>query len=693
MPTVSYPPAERQPVLDNLHGHRVPDPYRWLEDPLTPATAAWSKAQDELWQHYTAALPDRDRWHARVAELSRTGAVSTPLWRGERRFVVRHDGEQEHAVLRCADPGGAERVLLDPMELDPSGATTLDAWQPDLEGRLLALQVSRRGDERSELLVLDIETGARVDGPIDRCRYSPVAWLPGGRDFYYVRGGLVGLSRRVYLHRVGTPADQDVLVFGDGRDPATSYGLGTSADGRWLALSAASRDPGNDLWIADLASSPAGRPDLRPVQVGVTATTVAIVGRDGRLYVVTDRDAPRGRICAADPAAPGHESWRDLVVAGPDEVLTDFVILDGPRLAQPLLLVTRSRHALSVVGVHDLATGQWQRDLSLPGLGAVSSLAARPEGGHEAWFGYTDRSTPAAVYRFDATTGEITLWASAPGAATVPAARTQETVLPSADGTPVRMVVLSGPEVADGPRPTILYGYGGFGIPITPSYSSFAVAWLEAGGVFATAHVRGGGEEGEQWHRAGTLERKQNSVDDFLAAAQRLIADGWTSPEQLCLCGESNGGLLVGAALTQRPDLFSAAVCSAPLLDMVRYERTGLGPKWTCEYGSASDPQQLGWLLGYSPYHRVRACVRYPATLFTVGDGDTRVDPLHARKMCAALQWAGGDRPVLLRREADVGHGERAASRAIALTADMLAFLADQTGVTPAATTGAGGRG
>jgi prolyl oligopeptidase len=677
----TYPHAEREPIVEDIHGRQVPDPYRWLEDPASARTVSWVDAQDELWRRHAADLPDRGRLHSRVAELSRPGTITAPMWRGGRQFFLRQASGREHPALHCTAPDGVESVLVDPMEIDPGGGTTLDHWQPDLEGRLLAFQLSRQGDERSELFVLDVSTGHRVDGPIDRCRYSPVAWLPGGGAFYYVRAEAGRAARRVYLHRVGTPADADVLVFGDG-DTTTSYGLGISPDGRWLAVSASASGI-HGLWLADLSASTPARPELRAVQEGDPARTVATVGRDGRLYGVTDRGAPRGRLCVGDPADPRFGSWRDLVTAAPDEVLADFAVLDGPELDRPLLMVTRVRHTISVVGVHDLVTGRWLRDVPLPGLGSVGSLAVRPDGGHEAWFSYTDSLTPGSIHHYDARTGATTLWAAAPDAAPVPDAETHEIVYRSADGTPVRMVVLARHDPSAGPRPAILYGYGGFGIPLTPTYSSFILAWVEAGGVFATASVRGGGEEGEEWHRAGMGERKQNSIDDFIAAAERLIADGWTSAAQLGICGESNGGLLVGAALTQRPDLFAAAVCSAPLLDMVRYERSGLGPQWIGEYGSADEPEELHWLLGYSPYHQVRAGVHYPATMLTVFDGDTRVDPLHARKMCAALQGAtSGVRPVLLRREADVGHGARAASRAIRLAGDMLAFLAAHTGLT-----------
>ena len=680
-----YPPAERQSVVDHLHGYPVHDPYRWLEDPASSETRRWQAAQDDLWRGHAAVLPGRDRLHARVAQLTHTGMITAPMWRGERRFFLRQTADQEHPVLYTARPDGRQEVLVDPVALDPRAMTTLAHWQPDWDGRLLAYQLSPRGDEGSELYVLDVGTRRVVDGPIDRCRYSPVAWLPGGEAFFYVRAlpGEAARSRRIYLHRIGTPATTDVLIFGSGRDETTSYGLGISQDGRWLTISASrGAAPGNDLWLADLSASAPEEPGLRVVQEGVDARTVLNVGRDGRMYVVTDLGWPRGRLCVGDPARPEHETWVDLVRADPETVLSDFTILDGHELQRPLLLVGWIRHAVGEISVHDLLTGERLGEVPLPGLGSIGSLAARPTGGHEAWFSYTDSITPGAVYRYDARTGETALWADAPDAVEVPAVEARRIVCASSDGTPVQLLVLAKPRAAMGPRPTILYGYGGFGIPLTPTYSSYILAWVEAGGVFAAANLRGGGEEGEEWHRAGTRDRKQNVFDDFVAVAERLIADGWTTAEQLAICGESNGGLLVGAALTQRPELFAAAVCSAPLLDMVRYERFGLGATWRGEYGSAGDPEQLRWLLAYSPYHRVRGGVDYPAVLFTVFDDDSRVDPLHARKMCAALQNAtAGARPILLRHEDEVGHGARAVSRSVGLAADMLAFLAAHTGL------------
>jgi prolyl oligopeptidase len=700
-----YPDAARSDISDTLHGHVIPDPYRWLEDAGGEPSASWQAAQDRLYGQVLAGLPGRDRLAARLTELLGAGMVAPPAWRGDRQLFMRRDPGQEHAVLYTARPGEPERPLIDPMAIDPSGTTTLDAWQPDHEGRLLAYQLSEGGREESVVRVMDIATGQDVDGPIDRCRYTEIAWLPGGKAFYYARrlapgqvpAGEEQYHRRVYLHQVGAPPEGDVLIHGEGLDKTTYYGVTVSRDGRWLVIEASlGTAPRNDVWVADLRASSAQAPDLRVLQQGVDAQVGVWPGRDGRLYLHTDRDAPRGRLAVADPADPafpGYDSWREVLASDGEAVLGGFTVLDGPDLPRPLLLAAWTRHAIGEVTVHDLATGAAAGRLTLPGLGSVSGPRGRPEGGAEAWLSYTDHATPPLVLRYDAATGETGVWARSPGAAVdVPGVRAEQVAFPSADGTTVRMLVISrpggtSPENAAGrePRPAILYGYGGFNVSLTPGYSATTLAWVEAGGVYAIAGLRGGSEEGEEWHRAGMREHKQNVFDDFAAAARALTDGGWTTPGQLAVSGGSNGGLLVGAALTQHPALFAAALCSAPLLDMVRYEQFGLGETWNDEFGTAADPAELEWLLGYSPYHHVRAGTRYPAVLFTVFDGDTRVDPLHARKMCAALQWATSapvaERPVLLRRERDVGHGARAVSRSVALGAEQLAFAAAYTGL------------
>ncbi|WP_246486775.1 prolyl oligopeptidase family serine peptidase [Kribbella qitaiheensis] len=642
--------VRRLPLVEELHGHAVADPYRWLEDAASPETLRWQEIQDQLWLNHTAGLSSRFRLRTGVKNLSAVGSTSAPVWRGDRVFVLRQEATREHPVLFVDDV-----ALLDPQQLDPTGSTTLDSWQPSPDGSLLACQLSSGGTEQASMSVLDVATGEVVDGPIDGCRYSPVAWLPDGKSFYYVR------FRQVRRHHLGS-ADDDQVLPGE-----ASYGLELSADGRWLTISAV-RGAANDLWLADLSK---GEPPA-VIQQGVDAITLMSVGPDGRMYVVTTRDAPTGRICVGDPEAP--LVWHDFVPADPEAPLSSLAILDK------VVLVGRTRRALGEIVVHDLVTGRRLGEVELPGAGSVGSLTSRPEGGHEAWFSYTDSITPAAIMRYDAGTARTTRWSDPPGAVEGLEAETQQLEYSSADGTVLRMLVIAKPGA--GPRPTILYGYGGFGQSLTPTYSAFALAWVEAGGVFVTANLRGGGEGGDAWHRAGTLAGKQKVFDDYIAAAEFLIAGGWTSADQLALCGESNGGLLVGAALTQRPELFAAAVCSAPLLDMVRYELSGLGPSWVPEFGSASDPVAFENLLSYSPYHRVVPGVKYPAVLFTVFGGDTRVDPLHARKMCAALQHAtAGQGPILFRLEQDSGHGARSAGKGISLAADMLAFLATETGL------------
>jgi prolyl oligopeptidase len=706
-------------LVEDLFGHQVADPYRWLEDEGSAETREWLGAQETLWSGYQEGLPRREEFAARVRALLRVGSVGLPAWRGTTRFYTRRDPDQEHAVLYADDGpgqgdsgegglgrGGTERVLIDPVAVDPGGRTTLDAWQPDKEGRLLAYQLSRGGDEESLLRVLDVATGAEVDGPIDRCRYSGVAWLPGGKAFYYTRrlppdavpAGEAQYHRRVYLHTVGTPPETDTEVFGAGHDKTSYFGVSVSLDGRWLIVSASiGTAPREDIWIADLSTGDPAAPLLVPLMVGLDAMASPRVGRDGKLYVFTDLDAPRGRICVADPAEPGPGGWRDLVGEDPSAVLRSYAILDGDELDRPVLVVSRTRHAVSEVSVHDLATGELLSALDLPGIGTVGGIGERPEGGHEAWFGYTDYTTPPVVLRYDAAAGALSTWAASPGTAERPPAVTASQVTyHSKDGTAVRMVIISPagevrgdspggrpPEGSSGERSCILYGYGGFDISQTPGYSANILAWVEAGGVYAVAGLRGGSEEGEEWHRAGMLDRKQNVFDDFHAAAEYLIAKGITSRPRLAVWGGSNGGLLVGAAVTQRPDLFSAAVCSAPLLDMVRYERFKIGETWNVEYGSAAKPEELGWLLGYSPYHRVRDGEAYPAVLVTVFSNDTRVDPLHGYKMAAALQHAtASGRPVLLRAEGQVGHGQRAVSLTATLAGDCLAFVARETGLT-----------
>jgi prolyl oligopeptidase len=693
-----YPRAERLDLVEHLHGRAVSDPYRWLEDPDDPRARAWSAAQDRLARGHLDALPGRDRLAATLHDLVEAGSVGVPVWRAGRRFAMRREPGQEHTVLYVTDDDGVEKILLDPTALDPTGLTTLDSWSPDLEGRRLAYQLSHGGDEHSVLRVLDVETGEDVEPPIDRCRYSSVAWLPGGQEFVYVRmvapdevaEGEQAFHRRIWRHRIGTSTDTDELVDGPGLyQDHTYYDVRISRDGRWLLVTGnvgtARRD---SVWIAELGD---GAPVLTPVLTQADDVRCGPwVGRDGRLYLLTTDGAPRFRLAVTDPTTPGREHWRELIAEDESAVLGDVCWLQPAGTTDPgegLLVVARSRHAVAELTLHGL-DGAPRGTIPLPGLGSLRGLTSAdqstPTQNGRVWIGWTDLVTPPQVRRFDLDTGETALEAAAPGAVTVPPVRTEQRAFTSPDGTTVRMFVVS-PEDATGTRPTLLTGYGGFGIHPDPAYSSSALAWVAAGGVYALVSLRGGGEEGDAWHRAGHRGRKRCVFDDFHAAARALVTAGTTTSERLAILGGSNGGLLVGAALTQRPELYRAVVCSAPLLDMVRYELFSLGRTWNDEYGTADDPGELGWLLSYSPYHHVHDGVEYPAVLFTVFDSDTRVDPLHARKMCAALQHAtAGEpatRPVLLRRETDVGHGARSVSRSITLGVDQLSFLAAHTGL------------
>ena len=690
--TRTYPAAERSSIVDEMHGTPVHDPYRWLEDVSDPRTRTWVEEQGRLTEAERQGWSMRGEFASSVEALLGAGAVSLPVHRGERIFFTRRQPGQQFGVLFVRDADGTERVLIDPMELDPSGTTTLDAWQPSKEGNRLAYQISEGGTEESVLYVMDVATRSVIDGPIDRCRYSPIAWIPGEEAFYLVRRlpaeslpeSEQGFHRRVQLHRVGTNADDDPIVFGAGMTMTNYYGVEVSRDGRWLQISAAEgTEPRNDLWVADLTTTPLDRPAMQLVQGDVDAQTSLTFGRDGRVYVSTDRDAPRGRLAVTEPGSWDSTSWRELIPEDPEQVLESVALLDGPDLDEDLLLSVSTAHNVAHMTLRKASDGAVLQEIALPGAGTVAGPIERPDGGPIVWFAYTDHTSVPTIYSFDARTGEVAVYEVPPGQVDVPDVHSQLVEYTSADGTTVRMFVISPTAGPTEPRPTVLYGYGGFGIPMQPGFSAAILSWVQAGGVWAVACLRGGGDEGEEWHRDGMLDKKQNVFDDFHAAAEFLIEKGWTSARQLGIYGGSNGGLLVGAAMTQRPELFNAVVCVAPLLDMIRYTTSELGPTWTVEYGDPEDPEQFGWLHAYSPYHRVEKGVDYPATMIAVFDNDTRTDPMHGRKMCAAVQAAtAGERPILLRTEGNVGHGARKLDAAVEETADTLAFLAHWTGLT-----------
>jgi len=667
-----YPPAPTDDVVETLHGLEIRDPYRWLEDAGSEATRAWTEAQDALARVHLDKLPGRRRIEDRLRELALFGAVYAPDVRKGRKFFLRREGDQEHAVLVVSEPDESERTLIDPAALDPDMTTTLDYYVPSLDGRRLAYGLSKGGSEEATLHVMDVASGQDLGERIDRTRYSSIAWLPGAESFFYVRRlppelvpkGEEQFHRRVYLHRIGSNPDQDEEIFGAGRDPRDFYFMTSSLDGRWLIIhSRTGTDEATDVYLADLH----GDRVLQPVIEDADARTFIRVHR-GRMYILTNLHAPRFRIAVADPVTP--QVWSNLVPEA-EGVIEDFAVASG------MLAASVSENATSRLRVYDAFAGALHREVPLPQLGTVLGVSADNHDGDEIFVGFTSFTVPPEVLRYHLPSGALQPWARPSGAVNAERFEVRQVFVRSKDGTSVPMFVIKDRRTpVDGTAQGVLTGYGGFNISRPPVFLGLWLDWLERGGVFALANLRGGGEYGEEWHRAGMRGQKQNVFDDFIAAAEHLIGDGFVAADRLAIYGRSNGGLLVGAAMTQRPELFRAVVCGAPLLDMVRYEQFGLGRLWSGEFGSAEDPEALRWLFEYSPYHHVRDDVPYPAVLFVTYESDTRVDPMHARKMAARLQAASrSDRPIILRRETQAGHAGKALSRVIEDTLDTLAFL------------------
>lgn len=675
------PPTRREDAGDELHGEWISDPYRWLEDGHAPETIAWVEAQNEHTRALLDRLPGRERIRDQLRELLSIGSVSAPTVRNRRHFYLRRDGTQNQPVLFMRDSTvGAERVLIDPNQLDAGGTIALDWWHPSRDGRLLTYGLSRDGSEQSVLQVLDVDRGKMLPDVIPNTRAASVAWLVSGEGFYYTRHPAPGsvppgeemYYRRVYLHRLGQDAAADPLVFAADLDREDWPSVWLSADGQYLLLSVNHGWDRSDLYIRREFVPDA---DFQPVIVGEHALTTAFIA-GGRLYLHTNLDAPRYRLCAVDPADPRRDAWQEIVREQPDAVL------QGARIAAERLLLVYLREAASALESR-APDGTDRRELPLPALGSIGSLTGE-EDGDAAYCEFSSYAMPPTVYRYEPGSDSLTVWATVSAPIDPADYQVRRETYRSRDGTCVSMFVVHRAGLArTGANPTLLSGYGGFNISMTPSFGRSILFWLQCGGVYAVPQLRGGGEYGEEWHRAGMLERKQNVFDDFFAAAEHLIAAGYTRPERLAISGGSNGGLLVGAAITQRPELFRAAVCAVPLLDMLRYHRFQIARLWIPEYGSAEDHEQFAWLRSYSPYHRVRTGISYPALLLLTADTDTRVDPLHARKMAALLQHVSRlEDPVLLRVEFQAGHGAgRPLSKILAEQSDVWAFLCWQLGV------------
>ncbi|HSS40114.1 MAG TPA: prolyl oligopeptidase family serine peptidase, partial [Polyangia bacterium] len=568
---------------------------------------------------------------------------------------------------------GPERALVDVNSEHPGGTRAIDWWFPSDDGARLAYGISEDGSEESTLRVRDVASGRDLPDVIPRTRACSLAWMPDGGGFYYTRyprpgevpAGEEPYHRAVFHHRLGDDPGRDAKLFGDGRDRTDWPNLDLSPDGRWLAIAVSQGWSKSELWLLDRAG--AGAPPVA-VAAGEQARFDIVEVRNDRLYVQTTSGAPRGRILAVDPHAPQRANWRDIVPAGED-VVQQAVYFQG---------------GLAVASLHDAAArlrlfaddGTARGEVPLPGLGALTGLTGARDA-PELHFGFAGFFAPTTV--FHVVPGHApTVWRALPSPVDPAAFEVERVIVTSRDGTRLPLFLAHRKGLArDGSRPTVLYGYGGFAIDMLPTWTPSAIPFLERGGVYAVAVLRGGGEYGEDWHRAGMLDKKQNVFDDFIAAASWLVDHRVTRPQELAISGGSNGGLLVGAALTQRPDLFRAVVCKVPLLDMLRYHKFRIGALWIPEYGSPDDPVAARWLAAYSPYQHVRDGVAYPAVFLQTAESDTRVDPMHARKMAARLQAAQrGDHPVLLDVQSRAGHGAgKPVDKVIAEAVDTWSFV------------------
>jgi prolyl oligopeptidase len=687
---LAAPPATRtENVVEKIHGVEVRDPYRWLENGDAPEVAAWTAEQNRRLRERLDAVPGRQWLEERLWQWQETGSLGAPVVRGKgkhtRLFYTRRDGKQNQPVLYVRDGrDGKDRALLDVNQLAADGTQALDWWYPSEDGALLAYGISSSGDENSTLRVREVATGRDREDVIPRARACSLAWSPQSDGFYYTRYPAAGTvpageehyHRGVYFHRLGADPAADAKIFGDGLSLSSWPNVQLSPDGRWLGIEVSEGWSKTEVFLIDRQKGDrqkGGAPV--PVVTGRQAIFNLVELLDDRLYLVANENAPRYQLFEVNPQKPERANWK-LVLPEGDDTLESVAVASGKLVALYL------KDASSRVRVFS-GQGKLLREIPLPGLGTVAGLYTRHDQ-RDVYFPFTSFLSPTKVLRHDVGKATTELWQEL----TAPVDTTQFAVeqvrYPSKDGTSVPMFLVHKKEwVRDGNNPTLLYGYGGFNVNLTPSFAAWVGPFIERGGVYAVANLRGGGEYGEAWHRAGMLKNKQNVFDDFAAAAEYLVREKITSTERLAISGRSNGGLLVAAAITQWPALFRAAVCGVPLTDMVRYHRLQIARLWIPEYGSAENPDQFAWLYAYSPYHHVKDGTAYPATLIFSAESDTRVDPMHARKFAARLQAAtSSTAPILLRIEGKAGHGAgKPLAKIIAQYTDEFAFLFAELGV------------
>ena len=671
------PETRREEVRESLHGVSLTDPYRWLEDPTDAEVGSWLKEQDDYARSRLSSLPGRTAVEARLGELVRRDLCGPPRRRGQRYFYYRRRKDWEQMAF-CLREGrdGEERVLLDPAQWGEPGAFSLGVARPSPDGGLVAYARNPNASDEATLYIRDVDTGE--DSTIDvipGARYAVPSWLPDGTGFYYTwvdtssavsdrdRPG----TAEIRFHRLGTSPDDDSLIWERTDDPRTFLNAEVTQDGRWLLVSRNFGWDRSDVWVLDRHA-----PDAEPLPLALGFDAlVEARGWDDRFFMLTTSGAPHGHILGSDASQPDRH--RILVPEAPDAILESFEVVGG-RLA--LVYIAQSCHRMEIRELD----GTFVRTEPIPtGSTVVGPIGQEDE--DEAVVGWTTFTTPIAYDLVSMNSGARERW-HAPDLGIDPERfETLFEEFPSADGTPIPLFVVKRRDLPDGPHPTLLTGYGGFRVSRTPSFNPETMTLMERGFVYALPSLRGGAEQGAAWHDAGRLKNKQTTFDDFIGAAEHLISRGITTPDRLAIMGGSNGGLLVGAAMTQRPELFGAVVCAVPLLDMLRYHLFGSGQTWISEYGSADDPEMFPILHRYSPYHRIASGVAYPPLLLLSADHDDRVDPMHARKFAAAMQHDSSGGPVLLRVQSQAGHGgsDRAEDQ-IGIQAETIGFLEAHVG-------------
>ncbi|MCH8807920.1 MAG: S9 family peptidase [Planctomycetes bacterium] len=677
---IDYPHARVENVTDQIHGVSIADPYRWLEDSDAAEVAKWTDRQNALTRFFLDPFTtERAALTSRLKQLYSAPSVSTPRIVDNRYFYTRREGDQNQPVVyvKVGSYGAAPHVAIDPNEFSAAGTIALDWWFPAPDGRLIAYGRSAGGSEKSTLYIRDVDAGKDLELAIPHTRASSVAWDADSRGFHYIRYPIPGTVpagdenyyRRVHYHKLGTDWKQDPQFFGEGRPKEEWVGINNSVDNRFQFMFRSLDWMKNDLFIRRNGES-----EFRPIAVGLQGRFAGATLGD-KLFITTDYEAPRQRVLVTDANNPAPENWKELIPqqAG---VIQSLTVVGG----KLVLSLIEDAHSRLMIYNTD---GTLDRAVKLPKIGSVTGVNGHPDR-PELYFGFDSFAYPPAVMRYHVAQRRFEVVEKTSLRIDFGRFVTKQIWFTSQDGTRLPMSIVHGEDLKFNRRnPTILYGYGGFGANLLPSFSNSLIPWLERGGVYALVHLRGGGEFGAEWHAAGRLGQKQNVFDDMIAAAEKLIAEGYTDPEHLAARGRSNGGLLMGAMMVQRPDLFKAIHCAVPLLDMLRYHNFSIARLWIPEYGSAENADQFKWLYEYSPYHHVEPGVHYPAILFTTAESDSRVAPMHARKMAARMQAAtASSNPILLWVETQAGHGAgKPVSKRIESAVDYLIFFMWQLGM------------